>query len=152
MSEPLVWPAMQRLLFCVALVTLPHIPHLPLWETVLLVLLLVWRAVAYLRHWRMPPVWARALLAGGGAAVAVVFALVKLGGRSLDAWLWSGLTFTATAKRALWRPRPGTPTRRAPSDARWHTQRLRVRWDEPHRRRHTRHHYGSNLTKRGSER
>src|SRR5579859_5925156 len=65
------------------------------------------------------PIALRSLLAGGAAAAAILFALVKLGGRPMDAWLCSGLAFTATAKRALWRPRPGTPTRRAPSDARW---------------------------------
>ncbi|NKF23317.1 transglutaminase TgpA family protein [Solimonas marina] len=50
-----------RLLLVLTLVYAPHVTHLPLWETGLLVALLIWRALAATRQWRMPP---RALRVG----------------------------------------------------------------------------------------
>src|SRR3546814_10409231 len=44
------------------LVFAPHVTHLPIWESALIVALLAWRAVTAQRQWRMPPKFLRAAL------------------------------------------------------------------------------------------
>lgn len=44
-----------RLLGVLALVLAPHLLRLPPWESALLVVLMLWRAAATYRHWRLPP-------------------------------------------------------------------------------------------------
>src|SRR3546814_3097060 len=51
-----------RMLAVLLLVFAPHVTHLPIWESALIVALLAWRAVAAQRQWRMPPKFLRAAL------------------------------------------------------------------------------------------
>jgi protein-glutamine gamma-glutamyltransferase len=86
---------LQRLLVVVALVLAPHAARLPVWETVAVALVLVWRAWAARRHQPMPGKWLRAALAlaafasvwasyghingqHAGVALIVVMAALKL--------------------------------------------------------------------------
>lgn len=51
-----------RMLVVLLLVFAPHVTHLPIWESALIVALLTWRALAAQRQWRMPPKILRAAL------------------------------------------------------------------------------------------
>lgn len=51
-----------RMLIVLVLVFAPHVTHLPTWESALIVALMLWRAVAAQRQWRMPPKILRAAL------------------------------------------------------------------------------------------
>ena len=57
LNEYLQQASLLRLLAVMALVVAPHLARLPLWESALLVVLMVWRSYAALRQWRMPPRW-----------------------------------------------------------------------------------------------
>jgi len=61
-----------RMLAVLLLVFAPHAGHLPLWESALIVALLLWRGIAARRQWRMPPPILRAALAF--AALGAVYA------------------------------------------------------------------------------
>ncbi|HXG28639.1 MAG TPA: DUF3488 and transglutaminase-like domain-containing protein [Nevskiales bacterium] len=52
-----------RLLACLAVVILPHFQRLPVWASVLVTAVLVWRGLAALRRWPLPPAWLRSILA-----------------------------------------------------------------------------------------
>jgi protein-glutamine gamma-glutamyltransferase len=52
-----------RLLACLAIVIVPHFQRLPVWACVLVTTVLIWRGLAALRHWPLPPAWLRAVLA-----------------------------------------------------------------------------------------
>ncbi len=52
-----------RLLACLAIVIVPHFQRLPVWACVLVTAVLIWRGLAALRHWPLPPAWLRAILA-----------------------------------------------------------------------------------------
>jgi protein-glutamine gamma-glutamyltransferase len=52
-----------RLLACLAIVIVPHFQHLPVWASVLVAAVIVWRGLAALRRWPLPPAWLRAVLA-----------------------------------------------------------------------------------------
>mgnify|MGYP000653881127 CR=1 FL=1 len=54
-----------RLLAVLALVLVPHLQRLPLWEMLLLPALFMWRLLATLRQWRAPPTWLKALVTLG---------------------------------------------------------------------------------------
>ncbi|HEX4871718.1 MAG TPA: DUF3488 and transglutaminase-like domain-containing protein [Nevskiaceae bacterium] len=62
LHEFLPTATLLRLLGVLLLVLLPHLPRLPLWESGLVAAVLVWRALAARRSWRMPPTWLKALL------------------------------------------------------------------------------------------
>ena len=57
LNEYLQQASLLRLLAVMALVVTPHLARLPLWESLLLVVLMIWRTFAALRQWRMPPRW-----------------------------------------------------------------------------------------------
>ncbi|MGH8453687.1 MAG: DUF3488 domain-containing protein, partial [Nevskiales bacterium] len=65
MIEPLAPWTLFRLLACLAVVIVPHFQRLPLWASVLVAVVIVWRGLVVLRHWRLPPVWLRGMLAFG---------------------------------------------------------------------------------------
>lgn len=52
--------SLLRLIGAVALSLLPHLLRLPLWESLLVVLLLLWRTLAVWRNWPMPAGWLKA--------------------------------------------------------------------------------------------
>lgn len=54
-----------RLLACLAVVVVPHFQRLPVWASVLVTLVLIWRGLAALRHWPLPRAGVRAVLAFG---------------------------------------------------------------------------------------
>ncbi len=95
MNEYLPLATLTRLLAVLALALAPHALRLPLWETALIVALLVWRGLAAQRQWRMPPTWLKSMLtvlailavissAGsirgqtGGTALLCIMAALKL--------------------------------------------------------------------------
>lgn len=57
LNEYLQQASLLRLLAVMALVLAPHLARLPLWESALLVILMIWRTAAAWRQWRMPPRW-----------------------------------------------------------------------------------------------
>jgi hypothetical protein len=75
------------------------------------------------------PSWARTALAGAVSLVALLFALVKIGGRPFEGWLWSGLVYAGLPKRTIWRSPAGriAQVHRAPG-VRRRPYRLRMRW------------------------
>ncbi|MDP9139977.1 MAG: DUF3488 and transglutaminase-like domain-containing protein [Pseudomonadota bacterium] len=76
MNEYLPLATLIRLLSVLALVLAPHALRLPMWETALIVALLVWRGLAAHKQWRMPPTWLKLLL-----TLATIVAVVSsLGG------------------------------------------------------------------------
>ncbi|MCX7069676.1 MAG: DUF3488 and transglutaminase-like domain-containing protein [Gammaproteobacteria bacterium] len=67
--EPRLPPAVQlRLLAVLALVLAPHLPRLPAWAALLVVVMLVWRTLAALRGWPLLPGKLRVLLTLGAFA------------------------------------------------------------------------------------
>ncbi|MDX1497077.1 MAG: DUF3488 and transglutaminase-like domain-containing protein [Salinisphaeraceae bacterium] len=48
-----------RLLAAIAVVIIPHLAHLPIWASLSTLGFGLWRAIAAIRHWRMPARWAR---------------------------------------------------------------------------------------------
>ncbi|MGB1580796.1 MAG: transglutaminase TgpA family protein [Nevskiales bacterium] len=48
-----------RLLAAVAVVIIPHLGHLPIWASLSTLGFGLWRAIAAIRHWRLPARWAR---------------------------------------------------------------------------------------------
>ena len=95
MTEPLAPWTLFRLLACLAVVVVPHFQRLPIWASVLVTVLLIWRGLVPIFHWRLPAAWLRALLATGafiglylsygkinsqeaGAGLLVVMAAFKL--------------------------------------------------------------------------
>lgn len=63
MSDYLTQTTLLRLLGVLVLVLAPHAVHLPLWENILLVGIIVWRALISLRQWRLPNAWIRSFIA-----------------------------------------------------------------------------------------
>lgn len=62
MIDYLTQTTLLRLLVTLALVLAPHLPRLPLWESLLIVTVMVWRGLMALRQWRLPPAWLRWLV------------------------------------------------------------------------------------------
>lgn len=62
MNEYLPLASLLRLLAILALAMAPHASRLPLWETTLVLALLLWRGFAAHKQWRMPPTWLKLLL------------------------------------------------------------------------------------------
>lgn len=63
MNEPLAPWTLFRLLACLAVVVLPHFQRLPVWASVLVTVMIIWRGLVSLRHWPFPSAGLRALLA-----------------------------------------------------------------------------------------
>ncbi len=84
--------------------------------------------------WTTPtlPTGVRSTLAGITSLGALLFAVVKIQGRSLDGWLGAGLVYLGLARRTTWRPRSVRSDRlhRAPG-ARARPYHLRMRWRVP---------------------
>ncbi|MDB5986797.1 MAG: hypothetical protein JWR16_1850 [Nevskia sp.] len=72
LQDTLPRAALLRLLAVLTIVLLPHVMHLPLWATLLVAAVLLWRGLAALRGWRAIPRAVRVLLAL--AAFAGVYA------------------------------------------------------------------------------
>jgi transglutaminase-like putative cysteine protease len=100
-SPPL--PLQQRpaaftwLLFALALVVVPHSPHVPLWITLVVCCLGMYRLLHDQRHWKLPPRWLVTVLAVGamcglmasfgtivGRRTATAFLLVLMGLKLLE--------------------------------------------------------------------
>lgn len=62
-AVPLAHWTLFRLLACLAIVILPHFQRLPIWASVMVAVVLVWRGLVALRHWSLPPIWLRGMLA-----------------------------------------------------------------------------------------
>lgn len=69
-TELLPLASLQRLLAVLLLVIAPHLLRLPAWESLLVLALPLWRAIAARRHWPMPAWWLKLIL------TLVVFAAV----------------------------------------------------------------------------
>jgi hypothetical protein len=73
--------------------------------------------------------WLRTALAGAVSVIALLFALVKIRGRPLEAWLFSGLAYTILPKRTVWTPRAARSARVHQSPGvRRRPYQLRMRW------------------------
>ena len=59
--------SLLRLLGVLALVVAPHLLRLPPWIGVAVVAIGLWRALAALRQWRLPPQWLKVVLALAGS-------------------------------------------------------------------------------------
>ncbi len=57
MNEYLPLLTLWRLLAVLALTLLPHMARLPVWASLFIAGLIVWRGLAAYRQWRMPPPW-----------------------------------------------------------------------------------------------
>ncbi|MDD3765240.1 MAG: DUF3488 and transglutaminase-like domain-containing protein [Nevskiales bacterium] len=69
MNEYLPLATLWRLLAVLTLTLAPHLPRLPLWAALLIVVLIVWRGARARLQWRLPPTWLKltiALLAFAG--------------------------------------------------------------------------------------
>jgi len=69
MKEYLPLATLLRLLAVLVVVWSPHVVRLPVWESVFILGLIGWRALAAYKQWRMPPTWIKlviTLLAFGG--------------------------------------------------------------------------------------
>jgi transglutaminase-like putative cysteine protease len=62
-TDYLTQTTLLRLLAVLTLVLAPHLARLPLWESLLLAVIVGWRALIALRQWRLPPTWLRSLIA-----------------------------------------------------------------------------------------
>ena len=70
--------ALLRLLVVLAIVLLPHVVHLPLWASGLVIVIVLWRGLAAVYEWPQLPRFARVLLAlAGFAAVYASFGRVS---------------------------------------------------------------------------
>ena len=49
--------SLLRLLAVMALVIAPHVTRIPWWESALVGAVLIWRALASIKQWRLPPAW-----------------------------------------------------------------------------------------------
>lgn len=67
-AEYLAQASLLRLLAVMLLVIAPHFSQLPVWASVLTVSVILWRAVASLRQWRLPGIVVRSALAVGAFA------------------------------------------------------------------------------------
>lgn len=70
--------SLLRLLVVLALVVAPHLLHLPIWISALVVGIGAWRALAALRQWPLPPRWIKvALVIGVFVGVQVSFGRIN---------------------------------------------------------------------------
>ena len=63
MTDYLPHRTLLRLLAILALVIAPHLLRLPVWESAAVAALILWRTVASLRQWSLPPQWLKLALA-----------------------------------------------------------------------------------------
>jgi protein-glutamine gamma-glutamyltransferase len=71
-KEYLPLASLLRLLAVLLLAISPHFVRLPLWESALIVAVIVWRGLAAYKQWRLPPTWLKlaiTALAFGGVLV-----------------------------------------------------------------------------------
>ena len=92
MTEPISPWTLFRLLACLALVTVPHFQRLPVWASVLVTGVLIWRGLVALRHWRLPPTWLR-----GVAAFAAFLGLLLSYGKINSSEAGTGLLVVMVA-------------------------------------------------------
>ncbi len=92
MTEPLANWTLFRLLACLAIVIVPHFQSLPVWASVLVSVMLVWRGLVAIFHWRMPSVWVR-----GTLAIAAFIALFLSYGRMNSQEAGAGLLVVMVA-------------------------------------------------------
>ena len=81
-----------------------------------------WRQLADL------PFELRGGLAAGALLLTLALALLRPGGRWLEAWAVAGLRYAALPKTAVWRPRPAEPDR--PAGPAWVPFAPRLAWGE----------------------
>jgi protein-glutamine gamma-glutamyltransferase len=86
MTEPLANWTLFRLLACLAIVVVPHFRTLPVWASVLVTIMLAWRGLAAVFHWRMPSAWLRGALAIA-AFVALYLSYGKMNSQEAGAGL-----------------------------------------------------------------
>lgn len=84
-------------------------------------------------QWPALPLVLRALLVAPPLLVALVFALVRPHGRSLDEWLFVAFHYTAVPKVSVWQPPEPAPDhgRRAPVG--WQDLVPQIAWQEERR-------------------
>ncbi len=71
--------------------------------------------------------WARMGLSSAIGLACLAFALVRVQGRPLESWLFSGLTYVASPRVAVWHPAtPQTPSEASASG--WQLRQPRVLW------------------------
>ena len=80
------------------------------------------------------PTPARAACVGLCMAVTLAFALLRLGGRSLEEWLFAALLYGSTARRSTWQPREPQASDWRPVGSGWQELVPAAVWAEDERK------------------
>lgn len=81
-------------------------------------------------QWAALPVPIRVALIALWVAGALILALVRPHGRSLDEWAFVALHYLAAPKASVWRPREGEPEKAAELHRGWEELSPRLAWRE----------------------
>ena len=84
-------------------------------------------------QWPALPLLVRALLIAPPLLLALIFALVRPHGRSLDDWLFVVLHHVAVPKVSVWRPCESVPEHGRRDGAGWEELAPRIAWQEEQR-------------------
>ncbi len=84
-------------------------------------------------QWPALPLLVRALLIAPPLVLALIFALVRPHGRSLDDWLFVALHYVAVPKVSVWRPCEPEPEHGRRDGAGWEELAPQIAWQEERR-------------------
>jgi len=87
-------------------------------------------AYALWNQWPALPLAVRAALVVPIVILAVIFALVRPAGRSLDEWVFVALHHAAVPKVSIWRPREPDPAAWSMSRSEWEELKPQLAWRE----------------------